>query len=170
MFTSSFALESSFIFLAIYFIAIPCYLITVDYQRGMWRIGTYIAVFLEGKETEIYWERRLELFQERYGNQFVSSYNAPYILTSVGANFLFAIQYRELAKPVCGISYTGWIVISIVILLCFLLYIISQENAAEIKRTYIKQWIEIKESTDIGDLEGWRMALRARLGKKETKL
>ena len=130
----------------------------------------FLHFYFTINKTEIYWERRLELFQERYGNQFVSSYNAPYILTSVGANFLFAIQYRELETPVCGISYTGWIVISIVILLCFLLYIISQENAAEIKRTYIKQWIEIKENTDIGDLEGWRMALRARLGKKETEL
>lgn len=140
IFTCSFSLENSVLFLAAYFVIIPCYLVTVDYQTGMWRIGTYLAVFHEGESKNFNWERRTFVFHNKMKNKYVGSYNSPYILASFFSSFLYIVLSDQK-------SYF-WLFISIVALIIFNIYIYKQGNPQKIKETFIEKWKMIKNDPD----------------------
>lgn len=91
IFTCSLTLEFPILFLAAYCMIIPCYWVTIDYQRGMWKIGTYLAVFHEGKDSDFNWERRNFTFSCKNGNRYVNSYSSPFFF---GMHIFNAILYN----------------------------------------------------------------------------
>lgn len=126
-----------------YSVIIPIYIVTIDYQYGMWRMGTYLAVFLEGQSFN--WERRLHELntQPKKGiNRHASSYHWPFIITSLCCTILFflKINYKNIDyKAVLEIIF------SVLLTIGFLLFIMVQKSPDKIKQTYIDEWRNIKE-------------------------
>lgn len=141
IFTFSATQKNPYLFLLPYAIIIPCYIITIDNQIGMWRIGTYLAVFLEGEDFN--WERRLYKFNIRTGNMFVRSYDMPYILTSIASAFLFLINcnYSDIGLNTDTFS----IILGIMLLVGFLLYIRTQTPPERVKDRMVKEWMQLKD-------------------------
>lgn len=125
-----------------YCVIIPIYIITIDYQYGMWRMGTYLLVFLEGEDFN--WERRLHKLNTKIENKInrhASSYHWPFTITSLCCTILFflKINYNNITyKTVLEIVF------SILLTIGFLIFIKSQKSPDLIKQTYIKEWEIIK--------------------------
>lgn len=127
-----------------YCIIIPIYIVTIDYQYGMWRMGTYLLVFHEG---EIFnWETRLHnlnISLNKRMNRHASSYHWPFIITGICCDILFflklnykKIYYKSIAE----------IIFCVLISIIFLVFVFIQKNPDQIKSLYIEQWKIIKES------------------------
>ncbi len=125
-----------------YCVIIPIYIITIDYQYGMWRMGTYLLVFLEGKEFN--WERRLHKLNTKSTgqiNRHASSYNWPFVVTSLCCTLLFFIKidYKNIdCKTILEIIF------SISLTIGFLMFIKIQKSPDKIKEAYIQEWKNIK--------------------------
>lgn len=125
-----------------YCVIIPIYIVTIDYQYGMWRIGTYLSVFLEGDEFN--WETRLHKLNSSVKmNRYATSYNWPFIITSLVCTGLFflktdysTIDYKLIAEVIFAVLLTG----------LFLMFVIVQKDPDDIKRVYLEKWNNIKNS------------------------
>lgn len=121
-----------------YCVIIPIYIVTIDYQYGMWRMGTYLLVFLEGQNFN--WENRLHKLNTNLMNgvnRHASSYHWPFIITSLCCTILFFlkinyknIDYKTILEIIFSVSLT----------IGFLIFIKAQKTPDEIKQTYINEW------------------------------
>lgn len=127
-----------------YCVIIPTYIVTIDYQFSMWKLGAYLLVFQEGKEYN--WETRLHIFntkEARKSRGSAKSFHSPFIATALICTILFfaKIDYKN-------ISHESWmqIVLAILLLAAVLCYRISRRNPDAAKSEFIKEWTAVKKN------------------------
>lgn len=124
-----------------YCVIIPVYIVTIDYQYGMWRMGTYLSTFLEGEEFN--WETRLRKLNYNVKlNRHATSYHWPFAISGLGCTILFflKIDYSKISyKMVLEIIF------SILLTVSFLIFVKVQKNPDEIVQECYRKWRVIKE-------------------------
>lgn len=141
--TFAFSINEPLLFMLPYSVIIPIYIVTIDYQYGMWRMGTYLLVFLEGKDFN--WEKRLHKLNTESTSQInrhASSYNLPFVVTSLCCTILFFlnIDYKNI-----DYKTISEIIFSIILTIGFLLFIKFQKSPDKIKEAYIQEWKNVKK-------------------------
>ena len=145
IFTYSFSKKDPILFLIPFSIIIPCYIVTIDYQRGMWKIGAYLAVFHEG--VDFNWERRLYEFNERIGGLFLNSYNFPYIFTGIASVFLLFVKC-DFFKDFGWNSNTFLEGFGVLMITGLILYDAKRNSVRKLKKRFIQEWIGIKNDQE----------------------
>ncbi len=155
----TYALSSSepMICLVPYCVIIPVYIVTIDYQYGMWRMGTYLSVFLEGKDFN--WETRLHKLNTASKNEIerhASSYQWPFIICGLCCSILFfmKIDYKNL-----DYKTVGEILFSILLTIGFLIFVKNQKKPDDIISLYMNKWNDVKNngvSNDVNCVQGIR--------------
>lgn len=100
----SFTQEDTISILISYIVIIPAYNIIIDYEQGIYKIGAYLYVFLEGSSFN--WERRSLTFyetlrkKEKY-NSPIQAFNYPFIFISTLITVFFFVRtdYSSLTTP-----------------------------------------------------------------------
>lgn len=127
-----------------YCVILPIYIVTIDYQYGMWSMGTYLLVFLEGEQFN--WETRLHILNTSLNEKMerhASSYHYPFVVTGLSCTILFflKIDYHEMNYRIII-----EIIFAIILTISFLIYIKIQKTPDEIKSVYIHEWKNIKDN------------------------
>lgn len=125
---------------AAYGVIWPTYLISIDYNISMLKIGAYLAVFFD----EYKWERRLHKINcENIINRHENAYQFPYTFCSLISFIIFFILYDYSALELKdGILIT----LNILLFLGFNIYVFLQRRNDKVKQIYIDKWNEIKLS------------------------
>lgn len=136
--------NESLLCLVPYCVIIPIYIVTIDYQYSMWKLGAYLIIFHEGKEYN--WETRLHNFNVNEGNKNRSgakSFHSPFVATSIICTILFfvKIDYSD-------ITYETYVQIALALLLfgVVLFYRFSKKNPDKAKSDFIENWKIVKKN------------------------
>lgn len=137
-------------------VIIPMYLIAIDYTRDMYRIGTYLQVFHEGKDFN--WETRQYKLNYTIKNKmirFAKVFHLPYLTTSVSCFLCFLykscsgnpnILIGFVTKPYENIKTVIYIIIILIELIITLIIYFKYRDMTSIQKNYYTSWNEIKLS------------------------
>jgi len=147
------------VFLMVYAITIPGYGFLRGNRRHIWRVSTYIRVFLEPKLKEIQWETRLDLQRklslENKNHRFTgsSSINTNEWFIIFLLNTIAALAAIFLGIAIMPISIEGKIAgIIIIILGNILLFVITNfqernlRRGGKIEENYYLSWLKVKKA------------------------
>lgn len=126
--------------LAAYGVIFPTYLISIDYNISMLKIGAYLAVFFDGYE----WERRVHKVNcENIINRHENSYQFPYSFCSLISFVIFFVLFDYKSMEL-----KDWILIALntLLFLGFNIYVFVQQKNDNIKQIYIEKWSEMKSN------------------------
>lgn len=112
----------------------------------MYRICTYLMVFLEGKDFN--WENRQYLFNYSITNNIPrrsSYFHFPFIVSSIGCTILYFLFF-DYSKKIALYNYILIIkiIFPIVLLLIVLCIFIKYRNMTILQKKYIMSWQEVK--------------------------
>lgn len=125
-----------------YVIIIPMYILSLEYEKNMYRAAAYIKVFLEdGNEG---WETRLyDLYHptiSKFG--LIDSTNLPFIFLVIIVTFSIVIKMKaELCKN--QYLYIGIVLILNVLIIMIMLF---KPSAQSLKEKYVSEWEKMKDS------------------------
>lgn len=125
-----------------YIIIIPAYRLVLSKMKGIYKIGAYMYVFLEGKTFN--WERRTSKFYRKLPNTFggkVQSFNWPFLFTSVFVTIVFILrtEWMQIFDEV----YEGAKVIMAALLFIVILSMILKNRRFDI-HNYLSCWEDVK--------------------------
>jgi hypothetical protein len=155
------------IFFIVYAITIPGYRFLRGNRRHIWRVSTYIRVFLEPKLEEMQWETRLDLQRKlslenknhRFtGSSFVNTneWFIIFLLNTIAA--LAAIFLGIATMPILleG-KIMGIIIIILGNILLFILTNFQEKNlrrGGKIEENYYLSWLKVKEAQSTKTAKG----------------
>lgn len=123
---------------AAYGVILPTFLIAIDYNMSMLKIGAYMAVFFD----EYKWEKRVHKINcEKIINRHDNSYQLPYIFCSLIACVIFFVLYDY-----SSLELQDWVLITlnIFLFLGFNIYVLKQQRNDKVEQLYINKWNDIK--------------------------
>lgn len=142
--------RDTIVILISYIVIIPAYKMVISHEQGIYRIGAYLYVFLEGKDFK--WERRSFMFYEelRYscgnrGKRKVQVFNYPFLFIStfimiffgIRTNYVIIFSFYELSKYIVALLSYLYILVSI-----------ANNRYYSISK-YIELWEKIKYFTEV---------------------
>ncbi len=137
------------LFLIPYVVIIPTYLLSIDYTLDMYRICTYLMVFLESGEFN--WENRQYKFNYAIDKKIPRRYNFfhfPFISSSFACTLLFFlfVDYPIDLKTV-SLKFIIEIIVSVLLIIIVLFIFIKYINMPKFQKKYIEAWQEVKINT-----------------------
>ena len=131
-----------------YIVIIPAYKMVISHEQGIYRIGAYLYVFLEGNTFN--WERRSLIFYDvlrgyPHKRRKVQVFNYPFLFTSSLILVFFLIRTDFTAI----FTLYEWIklIAAILLYLYILLTVINNKYYSVSK--YIDLWNDIKKQTSL---------------------
>lgn len=125
-----------------YVIIIPMYILSLEYEKNMYRAAAYIKVFLEdGNEG---WETRLYQLNCHATRKFVflDSTNTPFVFLVVIVTFSIVIKMKaELCKN--QNLYIGIIIIINVLIIMIMFF---KPSTQSLKEKYVSEWEKVKDN------------------------
>jgi len=125
-----------------YVIIIPMYILSLEYEKNMYRAAAYIKVFLEDGNKG--WETRLyDLYYpaiSKFG--FLDSTNIPFIF------LIFIITFAIIIKMEAESRENKYIYIGIIITLnlIIVLFMLFKPSAQSLKEKYVIKWEKVKDN------------------------
>lgn len=165
-FNQSDLLLRCFIFLCVFVVTYPGYQLLYSSRRRIWRISTYLRVFVEPELEHIKWETRLHLQREhaldKTEDGVVSSAmlrHEWFIMTAMNSIALVAVivglalYYRasprtqtQIAVAICLITA------ALIVYLCIYISTSRQENdlrrSGKIEKNFYNSWEKVKQHSD----------------------
>lgn len=138
--------DEPLLFLIPYIVIIPTYLVSIDYTLDMYRISTYLMVFLE--HGEFNWENHQYKFNyvisKKIPRRF-KFFHFPFLSASIACTLLFAlrVKYPVNLKSI-SIEFCLEEIIAFVLLLIVIFIYYKYKNMPKYQKEYINAWHEVK--------------------------
>lgn len=143
----SFSKNDTLTILISYVVVIPAYKRVISFEEGVYKIGAYLYVFLEGEEFN--WERRnLAFYDElrrrhKESNRYIQSFHYPFLFISslITLFFLISTDYQP--------PYSLYGVLKVVAAILLYLYVLmtAAKHRFYSVRNYIEYWEGIKKQS-----------------------
>lgn len=138
--------EEPLLFLIPYVVIIPTYLVSIDYTLDMYRIATYLMVFIE--PVEFNWENRQYKFNYIINKKIPRRYNFfhfPFISSTIACTILFFIfiKYPTDLEEI-SVKFIIEIIISILLVAVVFCIFVKYMNMTKFQKKYIEAWYEVK--------------------------
>lgn len=141
--------KDTIVILISYIVIIPAYKMVISHEKGIYKIGAYLYVFLEGEDFN--WERRSFVFYETLRNNSgngtkrkIQVFNYPFLFIStlIMVFFLARTNYAAICSP-----YELLKCIAAVLLYLYVLVTTANNKYYSISK-YIDLWEKLKHQTD----------------------
>jgi hypothetical protein len=152
-------LESLLIILCVYVVTIPAYAIMKGNRRRIWRISTYLRVFIE-PNLFAKWETRLDIQRDKEKNDkkkqtalssLVSFNEYRIVILMNWSAALFAIIETMIRESMNHQVYYGIPILVILFNLIFTIWAYIEEKKlkrlGKVEKNFIKSWESVKHST-----------------------
>ena len=127
-------------------VIIPAYNIVISYEQGIYKIGAYLSIFLEGSDFN--WERRSFLFYDALGKKAcfkspVQVFNYPFLFISILITIFFLVR-TDYTQPF-DFTQMAKLFLAIILFVYILFKVICNRHYSISK--YIGLWREIKDDS-----------------------
>lgn len=157
--------QRPWVFLCVFIVLFPAYTILLGYRRHVWRISTYLRVFVEPYLSGIKWETRLDQQKKLAGSKKLSSgittnefrlLNSLSIMVflAISVNFIQVIYSGKngISDPTPFLNYLSSIILGAILCLVFFFrsrkFAKSLQRNGEVEMSFYASWLKVKNKEE----------------------